>query len=167
MTELSHELRIMQNPALGAVLLWRFAFSYARAHPTGDATGLPLLFLPLPMVWHETTFEYIASTRVASGLRVFAAKFKESSPSQLDILLNLHERAVRWRPKTRESLRIALATGLLRLHRDGRVLALNNAWPMQSQSATVKQMCHAVEKLGTWFAPLSLRETSLALHVHF
>jgi len=167
MTSLTHELRLMQNPALGAVLLLRFAKAYATAHPEHQAAPLPLLFLVLPAVWHEPTATQIISTQQGSGLRAFAAKFTESRPPQLDVLLDLHERARRWRPKSREAMRMAMAVGLLRIGTDGRAIPGSQEWPNVSQPSTAKTMSNAVEKFAGWCAPLTLHEISLALHVKF
>jgi hypothetical protein len=157
----------MQNPALGAALLSRFVKAYAEAHPEHRATPLPLLFLVLPAVWHEPTAIHIGSTQQRSGLRAFAAKFTEARPPQLDVLLDLHERSRRWRLKSREAMRVAIATGLLRVGTDGRAIASGQEWPIDSQPLTVKVMSNAVVKLAGWCAPLTLHEISLALHVKF
>lgn len=167
MNALGHEVRLTQNPALGAVLLWRFAAAYPASHPQQAAAPLPLLFLTLPAVWHEPTAAHITSTQARSGLRAFAAKFTEARPPQLDVLLDLHERARRWRAKTVESLRIALAMSLVRLGPEATILAGNPAWSPDAQPRSVKAMCAAAEKLAGWCAPLTLHEVSLALHVRF
>jgi len=62
---------------------------------------------------------------------------------------------------------VAIATGLLKINRDGCVLPGSNNWSVETQTTTVKKMCFAVEKFGAWLAPLSLREISLTLHVRF
>jgi hypothetical protein len=157
----------MQNPALGAVLLSRFVKAYVAAHPEHQAAPLPLLFLVLPAVWHEPTATQIGSTQQRSGLRAFAAKFTESRPPQLDVLLDLHERARRWRSKSREAMRVAIATGLLRVGTDGRAITGSQEWPIDSQPLKAKVMSNAVEKFAGWCAPLTLHEISLALHVKF
>lgn len=167
MNALGQEIRLTQNPALGAVLLWRFAAAYATAHPEREAVPLHLLFLTLPAVWHEPTAAHIATTQARSSLRAFAAKFTEARPPQLDILLDLHERARRWRTKTLESLRVALAMSLVRLAPSGTILASDQAWPLEEQPRSVKAMSSAAEKFAGWCAPLTLHEITLAIHVRF
>jgi hypothetical protein len=167
MNTLGREIRLTQNPALGAVLLWRFAGAYAIAHHKQAASPLPLLFIVLPAVWHAPTATHISSTLARSGLRAFAAKFLEARPSQLDILVDLHGRAMRWRPKSLESLRAALATGLLRLGPEADVFATERPWTPDKVPSTVRAMCQATEKLAAWCASLTLHEISLILHIHF
>ena len=40
---LAREAQNIQNPALGAAILWRFCCGYVGAHPEGDLPRLPLL----------------------------------------------------------------------------------------------------------------------------
>lgn len=165
MATLGHESRMMQNAALGAVILWRFSRAYTAA--SHRVIPMPLLFLPLPLIWHEATAEHIRSTQFNSGLRKFAEKFSEPSSPELDILLDLQRRATVWRSKTLQSFRVCLGTGLLRLEPAGSVKFEDVAWSPQDCNVQTRKMCFAAEKIGAWFAPLTLREISLALHVNF
>src|SRR6218665_1496249 len=47
----AREAQNIQNPALGAAVLWRFCCGYVEAHPGGEPPRLPLLFLLLPIVF--------------------------------------------------------------------------------------------------------------------
>jgi hypothetical protein len=164
MTALGHELRLIQNPALGAVLLWRFARSYADAHRLHATVPLPLAALVLPMIWHADTANHIASTREASGLRAFVDKFTNA---QLDVLLALHGRAALWRGKTCDALRMGFGVGFLRLAAEAGLIASDEPWEPSAQTQAVRMQAAAAEKLGAWFAALSLREISLTLRVRF
>ena len=164
MTTLGHELRLVHNPALGAVLLWRFARSYSEAHQVHAPAPLPLSALVLPMVWHSDTLSHVTSTRVASGLRALADKFTDH---QLDVLLALHGRASRWRDKTEDALRMGISTGILRLSPEGGLVAGDADWSLNAQAPTIRAQIAAAEKVGAWFSILSLREISLTLNVRF
>jgi hypothetical protein len=94
MGALSQETQLVQNPALGAMLLWRFASGYERRSNIHSYAPLPLLFLVLPVTLHQETARFIASTRQASGLRAFVNKFSDSSVSKSDVLLAINDRAV-------------------------------------------------------------------------
>ena len=160
-------MRLVQNPALGAVVLWRFARKYSDCHALHAAAPLPLCALVLPMVWHAETIENIASTQVGSGLRAFADKFSDTKTSQLDALLALHSRASRWRGKTMDALRMGFGSNLLRLDEQGGVIASDSAWSPVAHTQPVRNQTNAAEKLGAWFAAMTLREISVALHVRF
>lgn len=164
MNALSAEAYRMQNPALGAVLLWRFAKAYRGAHDGRKSPPLPLAFLVLPLVWHFDTAECIGGTMTSSGLRKFASKFTETEGIR-DVLLGIHPRAMRWRPKTLSSIRMGLSTGLLGIE-GARVVALRTANEPHSNK-TVTVMVDAAEKLGVWFTSVSVHEVGLILHVQF
>lgn len=164
MTTLGHELRLVHNSALGAVLLWRFAHSYSETNQFRAPVPLPLSALVLPMVWHSDTASHIASTRLASGLRGLADKF---ASDQFDVLLALHGRALRWRDKTEAALRMGVSTGILRLSIEGGLIAGDPDWSLNAQAVTIRAQIAAVEKIGAWFSRLSLREISLTLNVRF
>lgn len=167
MTTLGLESRLVQNPALGSVVLWRYAHRYAEAHPDSAATPFCLAALVLPMIWHADTAQYIASTREASGLRAFSDKFSDTQDSKLDMLLALHGRTSRWRDKTLDSLRIAIGCGLLRFNEVGGLVAGEIAWHPGKQPQAVRGQTKLAEKLGGWFAPLSLIEIAAILRIRF
>lgn len=166
MSALTQEAQVMQNPALGAVLLWRFAKAHADAHPQKQSPVLPVSFLILPLLWHAATAEPLTGTQTSSGLRKYAAKFTHPTGGARDVLLSLQDRATRWRAKTLDSLRVAFAAGLLDLGEDGRIVAQASI-PEPKQNRTVAQMVDGAEKIGVWFASLTVEEVSLILQVRF
>ena len=84
MTTLNREVRAIQNPALGSVLIWRAASSYQTNHQTGSFMPLPLCFLVLPIAFHEETSALVSGTRTASGLRKLTEKFRSAEESKTD-----------------------------------------------------------------------------------
>lgn len=167
MNALGHELRMVQNPALGAVVLWRFARTYADQNPLKSPAPFCLLALVLPMIWHGDTATNIHSTREASGLRAFADKFSDSQDSHLDSLLSIHKRAARWRAKTMDSTQMAIGCGLLRIDSSGGVIASDQTWQPGKHPLSIRIQTNNAEKLGDWFARLSLIEIAAILHIRF
>ena len=103
MSILAEEAHNVQNPALGALLLWRFAVGYS-ASGTHSAVPMPLMFLVLPVLFHEETSDMLTSTLVKSGLRMFVSKFEESSVSKNDLILALHDRAAEMKGLSLDSM---------------------------------------------------------------
>lgn len=161
---LAREAQNVQNPALGATILWRFCCGYAEAHPTGDPPPLPVLFLVLPIVLHQATTELLRRTRVSSGLRAYAAKFGDAAVSKQDLLLQVHERALRWRSLTLQSIELATAGRLLQLAEDGTVFPLSRT-KARGLPDEVKQLLADADKLGTWCGQLTLHEVTTTLKV--
>lgn len=167
MSTLTKEIQATQNPALGAVLLWRFVCGYTEAHPTRDRVPIPLLFIVLPMTLHQASFKFIKSTQKASGLRACVAKFSESTESKQDILLSIHNRTDKLRSLTMASLQLALAEHLIYLDMDGTVFPLSTTEPQAGIPTTVASLLRGTEKLGNWCSQLTLHEITSILKVRF
>lgn len=168
MTILNKETKNIQNPALGALLLWRFTASYESHSQTHEPTPLPLLFIILPILFHEETVGFIETTRVSSGLRAFADKFSLSSNAKNDFLLTIQKRAIQMRGLTKDSLLHAFAARLLTLLPDkGKVIALSATEPRAGVPVAIRDLCKHATKLGAWCAKLSLHEISVTLRIGF
>ncbi|WP_261323374.1 three component ABC system middle component [Burkholderia anthina] len=125
---------------------------------------VPLSFLVLPVVLHRATAELLRRTRQSSGLRAFATKFGDSQVSKQDLLLQVHERAVRWRELTLQSVELAAAGHLVQLSHDGEVSPLSRT-RARGLPDDVKQLMADAEKLGAWCGQLTLHEITTTLKV--
>lgn len=162
MTAILNEVQAMQNPALGASLLWRFACGFCpESSPNG--TPLPLLFVVLPLTLHSKSAEKVTGTLTTSGLRKFESKFSDDDRG--DVLLALQPRMLAMRELSLRSLRIAIRTDLLTLVPKDAVV-----WP-RSRSApptvakSVGDLLKSAEKLGSWCREVSLFEIAGLLKV--
>jgi hypothetical protein len=167
LSALSQEAHFTQNPALGAAIQWRFAVGYNEGHPTRGFAPLPLLFVAVPTILHAETAEQIGRTNKPSGLRAFAAKFSDSKVAKQDLLFSLHSRVEQWRALSLESLRMALATRLIHLNRDGTIAALSQTPARGSVQPSVAALLKEADKLGYWCGQLSLHEISNLLRTRF
>lgn len=160
---LGTEAQNVQNPALGAVVMWRFCCGYADASERAAPPALPLLFLALPIVLHQSTVEFLRRTRSSSGLRAFAAKFADPAESKQDLLLQIHDRALRWRHLSLQSLELAVAGRLIHLV-EGEAIPLSRT-RARGLPDEVKQLLTDAEKLGNWCGRLTLHEVTTTLKV--
>jgi hypothetical protein len=161
MSGLLGEVQAMQNPALGAALITRFASSYHES--LGAGAPVPAAFIVLPVLMHARTRQAVSSTRANSGMRKFEEKFDREG----DVLLALNERALAMRGLSLRSLRIALAARLLVLD-----ASTATVWPGTEQlprgvKASVTDLLKSADKLGAWCAPLTMHEVSAILRVEF
>lgn len=161
---LAREAQNIQNPALGAAILWRFSCGYVEAHPVSAPPRLPLLFVVLPIVLHQATVELLRRTRPSSGLRAFAAKFGDTLVSKQDLLIQIHDRAVRWRPLSLESIELASGGHLIKLAETGEVIPLSRT-KARGLPDEVKKLMADAEKLGAWCGQLTLHEVTTTLKV--
>lgn len=161
---LAREAQNIQNPALGAAILWRFCCGYADTHLADDSPRLPMLFIVLPIVLHQATANLLRRTRVSSGLRAYAAKFGDAAVFKQDLLLQIHERSLRWRPLTLQSVELAVAGKLLQLSENSLVIPLSRP-KARGLPDEVKQLLVDAEKLGMWCGQLTLHEVTTTLKV--
>lgn len=152
----------MQNPALGAALLWRFACGFSpETSPTG--TPLPLAFVVLPLAFHAKSFEEVAGTQASSGLRKFEEKFSDRG----DVLLSIQPRMLAMRDLSLRSLRIAIRAGLLTMVPKEAVLWPRSRSAPPAEAKAVSDLLKSSEKLGAWCRDVSMFEIAGLLKVEF
>jgi len=165
MSTLSREFQNVQNPALGATLLWRFVCGYNAVHRTKDAVPLPLAFLVIPIVLHRQTEEFVKGTLKSSGLRSFTSKFGTAANAKQDLLLAINGRMIAQRGLTMESLRIAMSKRLIHAAPDGKLIPLSTTALSTGIPPDIKRLHTSSEKLGHWFGKLTVHEISSALKI--
>ena len=159
------ELEAVQNPAIGAFLMWHFALGYQE--DGAESVPLPLAFLVLPILLHRATFDEVASTRKTSGLALFAAKFDK----ERETLMALHDRALQLRELSLQSIGVAATARLVRVNY---AEAGMHAYPLSLIGAKkprlperLKGFDLAAEKLGYWFSKLGLPQIASTLRIDF
>jgi len=160
---LQTEVQAMQNPALGAAMIWRFACGYCPANTATAGIPLPLTFLVLPIMLHAQTREAISSTQQRSGIRQFQAGLD----LRVDLLLGVQRRATSMRTTSLRAVRIAIASALVTL-----VPEKAQLWPRSyangpAVAPRVRDLMKASEKFGAWCQELSLFEIAGILRVEF
>ena len=167
MSTLTREARFVQNEALGAVLLWRYASAWTEHNSHSAHPPLPLLFVVLPILFHRETLEILKATRRATGLYGFTEKFSRSGSRRADVLMGIHSRALVWRGLTWECLKLGIQTRLLTVSADGATaVPLTNTKP-SGLPQSIRQLVRNSEKLGVWCSNLSIFEVATALKVQF
>jgi hypothetical protein len=166
MGALARETKAVQNPALGAMLLWRASVGYRESSTTGAPMPLPLLFLVLPIVLHDDTVALLLGTRSQSGLHKFIEKFHLSSQSKTDLVLAVGPRALKMRALSLDSLRLALTTSLLSIDRTvAGVFPLSTTPARLGIPTSIRPMLLAAERLGGWLARVTPYEAAVELQV--
>ncbi len=156
------EVYLVQNPALGAILMWEFVKGFVR-QSAGRLPELPLLFAVLPIVFNETLRTVMSGTNPSSGLRLFASKFSRDQ----EVLLTLQRRMLMLRPTSLSSLSIALECGLLTLNvTSASVDCTTKRYPSTTPLA-VRELGKHADKLGGWCGSLTLQEVQAALRIGF
>ena len=158
-----NEAQLVQNTALGSVLIWMFVRAYTAEADRG--CPLPLCFLVLPVLFHHTTRHAAETTAKSSSLSKFVEKFEAHRQD----LLALHPRMLAWRPLTLRSLQLASHRNLLTIDfttADVTPIRLS-ALPARVQAERLRKMFHGAERLGVWMAPHPMSNIAAALRVQF
>jgi hypothetical protein len=156
------EIYLVQNPALGAALVWRFVEAYA-PKAIGRLPAPPLLFIILPIVYRKELRDVAASTQLSSGLRLFAGKFKKEQ----EILYGIQTRMLLLKELSLSSISIALQCGLINIDtKTAEVSSLRQKTP-KIDVDDIKHMMRAAEKLGHWCKDLTLQEVQAVLRIKF
>jgi hypothetical protein len=158
------ELELIQNPGLGAYLIWQCVLGYQEE--SGEAMPFPLAFLVLPLVLHKSTLEAIATTRKSSGLALFAAKLA----IERENLLAVHERARILRRLTMDSLGVGVTAKLMLVHYESpslRAYPAGESFKKPVVPERLKAFSPASQKLGYWFQKAGLHQVAITLRVDF
>lgn len=154
----------VQNPAIGAVLLWRFICGYYTKE--NRPAPFPLLFVVLPIVFRQDLCAVIRSTQKASGLSKVSEKlFKNRENDSIHFVNNT---AIQMRPLTLEAFNIAVEANLISMIAErATVFPLTTSHGRYTARGDSKDMMGAAEKLGAWCSELTLLEIAKWLKVRF
>ena len=162
-TDLMKEIYNVQNPAIGATILWRFVCGYY-AYDNAPVP-LPLLFVVLPVIFREDLCAVIKSTQRGKGLSKVSEKlFKDKKKDELYSISNI---AVMLRPLTLDAFVIGVSTKLFSLEKETALVYPLVQTKASGISDATKVLLEAAEKLGSWCAELSLFEVCNWLKVRF
>jgi hypothetical protein len=156
------DIYLVQNPALGAALIWRFVEAYA-PQAAGRLPTLPLLFMVLPIVYRKELRDVVISTQSSSGLRLFAGKFNKEQ----EVLHGIQGRMLRLKKLSLSSISIALHCGLISMDAGtAEISSLRQKIPKTGSDET-KHMLKSAEKLGHWCKELTMQEVQAILRIKF
>jgi len=167
---LQNEIYTVNNPALGAYLLWKYAIAFRKNHCECQSSPAVLAFLVLPMIFHKPTLDFLQSTQARTGLAKFSEKFLNRDNQKSDLLLKIHNRAKEMRTISLHSMKLAVSKRLIVLDpKTARVIPYdeNTIRKPKEIPTIIGCMEKNSEKLGVWFAQNSLRDISFYLKVSF
>lgn len=158
------DVMYVQNPAIGAALLWRFVCGYYSNE--NRPVPFPLLFVVLPIGFRQDLCTVIKSTQKTSGLSKVSEKLFASK--QNDNIHYVNATAIRMRELTLEAFNIAVEANLVVLSvENATVFPLITAFRKYVPKGNCKDMMTAIEKLGVWCSELTLLEITKWLKVRF
>jgi hypothetical protein len=162
--EINREIYLVQNPAIGAAILWQFVCGYYYGTEENKQVPFPLLFIVLPIIFREDLRSVIDGTNKPSGLQKVSEKlFKDK---RTDLVCSIHDSAEQYRAITLTAISIATRKGLISVDANTATLLplLKKGSKMPKSS---EKLLKLGEKLGLWCSAMSLHEISQLLKVRF
>lgn len=158
---LATESELVQNAALGALVLWAFTDEFCDQKRRQEGPPLTYLLPVLPMVMHEETVLSIYRRHFDGGLLLAIADDRTMT-------LDLQERMEAMTPQTMQSLNLAFGVGLLTYRNDvGQVWSNRRNLSSVSRGDEIKPMIAAAERLGYWFATIRIEQLCSYLRIRF
>lgn len=149
---MNKEVYRVQNPAIGAMIIWRFICGYKSKNSL--PTPFPLLFYVLPIIFRDDLCTTIKSTR--KGLSKVSEKlFREK---RNDELYSINNSAIALRQLTLTSFNVGVSSNLFKMDfKTAMVYALVDTKKTGLSSST-QMLLDSAEKLGKWCSELTLVE---------
>lgn len=153
------EIERVQNPALGAMLIWEYGLSF-QENISSDSSHYLLSFLILPLCLHRPTVDLLKRTYASSGL----GKFCEKLADEREELFAIHERTEKLKRLTLSSLAYGERAGLLSIdYENAKMRSHEVARPKIPER--IRDHTNGAAKLGAWFSALTPVEIFHALRV--
>jgi hypothetical protein len=156
--ELNREIYLVQNPAIGATILWQFVCGYYDQDCESRA-----LFVVLPIIFREDLRTIIKSTQRSKGLQKVSEKL--FAEKRADTFSSIHGYANQYKEITLSAVSIALTKRLISLSTETAMVI-----PIQSKIKipdASKEILNLAKKLGEWCANMTMHEISALLKVRF
>ena len=164
------EIDLVNNEALGAYLMWKYATAYNDGHLERQAMPGILGFLLLPIIYHRPTYELLKRTQLNTGLAKFSEKFLTSEKQASDLLLSIQGRCNEMKILTWRTMLTADSCGLIKIHPEsGRIFSrtIDDSVLPKGVPYHTTMMANNSIKLGKWFSQEMLTDISYYLKVKF
>jgi hypothetical protein len=147
--QLSTEAEIVQNSALGGVLIWAFVLEFYGQSKQSRGPSIPLALLVLPMSLHQETVEALHARNYDGGLDLALAENRV-------LTVDLQERMQAMAPQTMRALDVAFATGLITYDREkGELVPVRKTDPFRDASQELRHMLYTATRLGYWVCTIN------------
>jgi hypothetical protein len=162
MMDILFEQRVVQNPGLAAETIWQAVESAFETRKRVDGVPLPLIFLVLPVTFHQRTARALASKTQPGALYKALAEDRE-------ITVGLQARMQAMSERTFQALSIAFQSGLLRLDQDHerQLIPGRSTPPVTHPTEDVKYVLSAAKRIGQAFGESTLVQLCTQLNITF
>ena len=162
MIDVLFEQRVIQNTGLAAEAIWQAVHEAYEAKGRAGGISLPMVFLVLPLTFHQRTATVLASKTQPGALYKALADDRE-------ITVGLQMRMQALSERTFHALSIGFHTGLIRLDQDHQrqLIPGKKTQPVAHATDEVKTILNAAKRVGHAFAEMTLVQLSTHLNIRF
>jgi hypothetical protein len=162
MIDVLFEQRVTQNTGLAAEVIWQTVHDAYEANDRTQGVSLPLVFLVLPLTFHQRTATILASKTQPGAIYKTLADDRE-------VIVGLQARMQAMSERTFHALSIAFHTGLLRLDLDHfrQLIPGRKTPPVAHVTDEVKLIMSAAKRVGHAFSEMTVVQLSTHLNIRF
>jgi hypothetical protein len=162
MIDVLFEQRVIQNTGLAAEAIWHAVNETYNARSRAEGTPFPLVFVVLPLTFHQRTAAALASKTQPGALYKLLAEDRE-------VTVGLQARMQAMADRTFQALSIGFQTNLLHLDSDAQrqVIPGRRTPPVAHVTDEVKTILSAARRVGQGFAEMSVVQLAVHLRVRF
>lgn len=162
MIDVLFEQRVIQNTGLAAEAIWQAVHEAYEAKGRAGGISLPMVFLVLPLIFHQRTATVLASKTQPGALYKALADDRE-------ITVGLQMRMQAMSERTFHALSIGFHTGLLLLDNDHQrqLIPGRKTPPVTHATDEVKIILNGAKRVGHAFAEMTLVQLSAHLNIRF
>lgn len=157
---MTNEIDLIQNPALGSIIIWKFLLGYGTELKQDK---FEVLFIVLPIIFNQELRKYVDSTQKASGFTKVIEKMMKDK--KMDIVYQINNNAENMKELTLESIRMGTITDLFVLDEMLNIEIKDIKIPKLSKNT--KKILDSAEKIGIWLSELNILEIEKILKVRF
>lgn len=156
------EQKIIQNTGLAAETIWQAVNEAYAANGKTEGVAFPLIFLVLPLTFHQRTAIALAKKQQSGAIFKAIAEDRE-------ITVGLQARMEALSGRTMEALSIGFHTGMLVLDqgRERQILPGRKSTPISHVTEEVKTILAASKRIGFAFSEMTTEQLSTHLNIRF
>ena len=156
------EQRVIQNTGLAAEAIWHTVFEAHETTGRTEGVSFPLVFLVLPLTFHQRTAKALANKTQPGALYKAVSEERE-------MLVGLQSRMQAMSDRTLDALSIGFHTGLLLLDPDHKrhLYPGRKSPPIVHVTEDVKTVMNAAKRVGQAFGEMNLVQIATHLNIRF
>lgn len=157
----THEFDAVQNPALGALLLWTFVAEYFKAKGENEGPTLPHMMLVLPILFNKDFVENIYKRKIKGGLY-------NALNEDMTLFAGVQNRIQAMNELTLRSINFCCSAKIVLLDKKSyEFIPVRSKVQDYKHNESIHKMLAAAKRLGNWFATTEFNQLCALLKVRF